>query len=114
MYAARSLLLGLVAGGAVLALVWRFSPRGSKTERPRPLGWVALAAGIVALVFTALVFAGVEAGFSIAGAAAAMVLVIGAIARRERHWPTWVGLGTGAAPVLFWVAFVAGELVYPH
>lgn len=114
MYAARALLLGLVAGGVVLALVWRFSPRGSKADRPRPLGWAALAAGSVALVCTALVFAGFEAGFSIAAAAAAMVLVIGAIARRERHWPTWVGLGTGAAPVLFWIAFVVGEVVYPH
>lgn len=114
MYAARALLLGLVAGGVVLALVWRFSPRGSATGGPRPLGWAALAAGVVALVCTALVFAGVQAGFSIAAAAAAAVLVIGAIARHERHWPTWVGLGTGAAPLLFWIVFVAGEVVYPH
>lgn len=114
MYAARSLLLGLVVGGVALALVWRFSPRGSKEDPPRPLGWAALAAGIVALACTALLFADLEAGFSIAAAAAAIVLVIGALVRRERHWPTWVGLGTGAAPVLFRVLFVAGEVLSPH
>jgi hypothetical protein len=43
-----------------------------------------------------------------------MAVSIGALVKRDRHWPTWVGLCVGALPALFWVAFMLGEVFGPR
>lgn len=53
---------------------------------------------------------------------AATVLVAGAgvwVALRElrhgtRSWPVWTGLVVSAVLLLLWLAFAAGELLFPH
>ena len=48
---------------------------------------------------------------SIACAAAAVIIGVGAVLRRDRRWPTWVGLAAGVIPAVFWIAFVVGNLL---
>ena len=48
---------------------------------------------------------------SIAFAFAALVVGLGNLMRRDRHWPTWVGLVAGLTPAVFWVAFAAGNIL---
>jgi hypothetical protein len=43
-----------------------------------------------------------------------MLLSIGALVRRDRRWPTWVGFGASMVPALFRIVFVAGEFTNPH
>jgi hypothetical protein len=94
------------------------SAKAALPAKPTPLGWTAYGAGILALGALVLMMAG--SGFRIAVqasiglTAAAMLLSIGALVRRDRRWPTWVGFGASMVPALFWIVFVAGEFTNPH
>lgn len=119
MQATIALVLGVAVGAIVLATVGRgITPQAGLPPRPTALGWCAFAFGILALAAAGLMMASVpvvaRAPISIALAVAAMVVGIGAMAKRDRHWPTWVGLGLGALPATFWVVFMLGEILGPR
>ena len=114
-----ALATGIVVGVFVLAVVIVVSRFGSAAGKPgpTPLGWLALAAGSLALAGLGLVFVkAVEIGplISIGLAVAAAIVCVGAIVKGDRHWPTWVGVGLAVVPVGFWIVFVVGEFLYPH
>lgn len=128
------MIIGVIGGVILGALVLMFAGRGILTQgappqKPTLLGWLAFALGVFALCVSALGLAlpaiatalgwdpsGVPSFplLSILSAVAAVTAGIGALAKRDRHWPTWVGLVTGAIPVLFWIAFIIAEIVSPH
>jgi hypothetical protein len=116
MQATIASIIGILAGIAVLVTVGHgiAAQAGSK---PTAIGWCAFAFGIVALAAGGLMIVRLIrfniAPLSIALAVASVVIAVGTLVKRDRHWPTWVGLGLGAIPFLFWVAFVVGELVGP-
>ena len=118
MQATIALVLGILAGTIVVAAVGRGITTQAGPPKPTALGWCAFTFGIVALVAAGLMMTRLVAlhiaPISIALAVASMVVAIGALVKRDRHWPTWVGLGLGAIPFLFWVAFVVAELVGPR
>ena len=120
MQATIALVLGILVGTIVVAAVGRgITTQAGPPPKPTALGWCASTFGIVALVAAGLMMTRLAAlhiaPISIALAVASMVVAIGALVKRDRHWPTWVGLGLGAIPFLFWVAFVVAELVgQPH
>ncbi len=114
-----SVVSGLAVGAVLLvALGHGLSAKGPGITGPTRLGWTACGAGVLALAAGVLMMSGSRpfpsAPVSIGLAVTAMVVSIGAAVRGDRHWPTWVGLGAGLAPTLFWILFVAGELVSPH
>jgi hypothetical protein len=118
MWASISFVVGIVVGSIALFAVGRaVTSAGGPSEKPTALGWCALGLGLAALLAGVLMMVGMpavsDARISIALMAAAMVVSVGAAIRRDRHWPTWVGLTAGAIPALFWVLFVGGELVGP-
>jgi len=118
MLATIAFVVGILAGTIVLIAVGRgITTQAGPPPKPTALGWCAFAFGIVALVAGGLMLTRLIrfsiAPLSIALAVASMVVVIGALVKRDRHWPTWVGLGLGAIPFLFWVAFLVAELVGP-
>jgi hypothetical protein len=118
MLASIAFVLGILIGTIVLTAVGRgITTQEGAPHQPTALGWCAFAFGIVALAAGGLMMSRLIrfniALLSIALAVASMVIAVGALVKRDRHWPTWVGLGLGAIPFLFWVAFVVGELVGP-
>jgi hypothetical protein len=119
MQAAFGVVFGIMIGAVVLATVGRgITARAAPRPGPTALGWCALAFGLLALAAIGLAMARVpvvgNARVSIELAAAAMVISIGAVVKRDRHWPTWVGFAVGAIPALFWVAFALGEVFGPR
>jgi len=118
MLATIALVLGILIGVIVLTAVGRgITTQAGPPPKPTALGWCVFTFGIVALAAGGLMMTRVIrfniAPLSIALAVASMVIAVGALVKRDRHWPTWVGLGLGAIPFLFWVAFLVGELVGP-
>lgn len=114
-----SLVTGLVVGAVVFFVLGRgMAAMAAPPAKPTTLGWAAYVTGVLAFASGLLIMFGSRvfssAPVSIALAAAAMVLGIGAFAKRDRHWPTWVALGAGLVSALFWIWFVAGEFVSPH
>jgi hypothetical protein len=104
-------LIGILLG----MLVVRFVP-------PNVLGWVVMGLGAVALVFiipglVAILIPG-DAAFSpaltIPLGVGSVVSGIGAVRKNYRTWPVWLGLALGSIPLLFWIAFFIGEILYPH
>lgn len=119
MQAGISLVVGITIGVIVLLLAGRgVSAADGRPQRPTALGWSALILGAVAAASTASMFTtmfeGLTPRISIAAAVAGAILAIGALVKRDRHWPTWVGLVASAVPALFWVAFAVGEVLFPH
>jgi hypothetical protein len=118
MIASMSFVVGVAIGGAMFAVLGRGIRRDAEPpQRPTVLGWCALAFGVIALVAVGLTFAKVSvlpgSAISIASAAAAVVVGVGALVKRDRHWPTWAALITGGVPAVFWIVFAAAELVGP-
>lgn len=106
---------GTIVGIILGVLVVRFAPQNV-------LGWVVLGLGAVALAFiipglVAILIPG-DAMFSpavtIPLGVGCVVSGIGAVRKNYRTWQVWLGLGLGAIPILFWVAFAIGEILYPH
>jgi hypothetical protein len=106
---------GTIVGILLGILVVRFVPENV-------LGWVVVALGAVALIFIipgliAILIPG-DAMFSpavtIPLGVGCLVSGIGAVCKNHRTWQVWLGLGFGAIPILFWISFAIGELLYPH
>jgi len=107
-------------GGTILGIIlgWlivRFVPQNI-------LGWVVLGLGLVALVFiipglVAILIPGdamFSPVFTIPLGVCCVVSGIAALLKKFRTWQVWLGLGLGSIPVLFWIAFILGEILFPH
>jgi hypothetical protein len=105
------ILIGIILG----MLVVRFVPQNA-------IGWVVIGLGAVALVFIipgllAILFPGdtmFSPALTIPLGVGSVVSGIGAMRKDNRTWQVWLGLGLGSVPVLFWLAFTIGEILYPH
>ena len=118
MQASIALVLGIAIGVVVLLVASRaVYGHAVVAGRATTIGWSALWLGLAALVAGALMMAKItpllDARTSIALTSAALVVGFGAVAKRDKHWPTWVGLTATAIPGLFWIFFVVAELVGP-
>ncbi|MBN1452078.1 MAG: hypothetical protein JW963_13765 [Anaerolineales bacterium] len=119
MLATVSFVFGILLAIIVLALARRQEAQVSGlASKPTGLGWWTFAFGLVAVTAFALAAWLTPAGnilglnlISIAFAFAAVLVGVGALMRRDRHWPTWVGLGAGLVPAVFWVAFAVGNIL---
>ncbi len=106
---------GTILGIILSLLVVRFVPQ-------RVLGWVVLCLGAAALVFIipgllAILVPGdtmISPAFSIPLGVCCVVCGMSALHKNNRTWQVWLGLGLGAVPVLFWIAFGIGELIYSY
>ncbi len=117
MGATRSFAFGILLAIVVLTVTRCREPQGGgQAPLPTTLGWCTLVFGLTAVMALALAWWGTPIGnipgsalelfnLSIALAAAAVLVGAGAFMRRDRYWPTWVGLVAGAA---FWITFAAG------
>jgi hypothetical protein len=109
------MIIGLVVGIVLGLLLVRFVPL-------KALGWVVLGLGAAALVFIIPVLVSIfipndnmfSAIFTIPLGAACVISGIGALRKNYRTWQVWLGLALGAIPIVFWIVFGIGELVYPH
>lgn len=122
------LVVGIGLGFALLKLLPVRPDPASPTARSSTLAWTALGLGSAALLMVAagllapllaetggLQFAvALPAVLSIVLAVAALTAALGALMKGDRHWPTWVALGIAVLPTLFWLAFLVGEIVFPH
>lgn len=107
MLASASLAFGILLAAIILAVTRRHEPQmGGPAPKPANLGWWTLAFGMIAITAFALAVWPI----SIAFAFAAVLVGVGTLKRHDRHWPTWVGLGTGLAPAIAWIAFAAGNI----
>lgn len=127
MFASVSFTFGIAfVSGVFLAIVILTMTRRDKTDagvpvqRPSTPGWWTLALGLIAATAFALTVwwpissNAVGRGLnliSIAFGFAAVLVGIGNLIRRDRHWPTWVGLLAGLIPAVFWIAFAAANLL---
>ena len=107
-FAAISFALGILLAIVILAVTRR--------GKPAAPGWWCFGFGLTAAIAFALTIwwpinsnaAGLGLNLiSIAFAFAAVTLGVGNLIRRDRHWPTWVGMIAGLMPALFWIAFTA-------
>jgi hypothetical protein len=109
------ILSGTIFGGIFGLLALRFVPQ-------KFLAWVALVAGVGALVFILPVFVTMfipgDVSFipvmSIPLALICLLTGIGIARQGDHRWQVWLGIALGAIPILFWLAFGLGELLYPH
>lgn len=124
--------LGLLVGIGLAFALLRLLPvrldAVSPTARPSALAWAALGLGSAALLMVAagllaplLAETGAfqfaiasPAVLSIVLAVAASIAAIGSLVKGDRHWPGWAALVIAALPTLFWLAFLAGEIAFPH
>ena len=106
---------GTIVGIILGMLVVRFVPL-------KVLGWVVVGLGAVALAFIipgliAILIPG-DAMFSpavtIPLSVGCVVSGIGAVRKNYRPWQVWLGLGLGIIPLLFWIVFAIGEILFPH
>lgn len=107
-----ALAVGLLIGG-LLAWQWgRRIDRSNPPRRPSTLAWVAMGLGIAAAAcFLLSVISGmfpavgwlIPTSFqtlALATGTSAVITAFTAVARRDRHWPTWVAIGAAAVPFL--------------
>jgi hypothetical protein len=122
MLAVASFAFGILLAIIVLAVTRREPEVSGPAPPSRYLGWYTLVFGLAAV--TAFVIglwvraSGNLSGMadwllnlSIALAFAAVWVGVGALRRRERHWPTWAGFVAGLAPAIFWIAYAAGNFL---
>ncbi|MBN2387859.1 MAG: hypothetical protein JXB85_12645 [Anaerolineales bacterium] len=121
MAASVSFVFGIVVAAILLAVTRRREAQaGEPALRPAALSWWTLSLGLIAGVAFALAAVLTPTGnspafllwnISIAAGVATAAAGIGAILRRDRRWPTWVGLAAGLAVAAFWFVFAAGNLL---
>jgi hypothetical protein len=121
MIATASFVFGILLATIVLAVAHRREPEvGGPASKPTTLGWWTLAFGLTAITAFAMAAWLTPGGnthglglwlISIAFAFAAVVVGVGTLMKRDRHWPTWVGLVAGLAPAVFWIAFAAAHIL---
>ena len=116
-YLLIALILGLGVAAGVLAV--RFAGRGlpagvgaGTSTKPSALGWCVLAFGLVPPLL--MFFVG-RAGSDVlpwiwAAGLAVLIAGVGAVVKRDRHWPTWAGLVLGVPVALFWALFALSYL----
>lgn len=121
MFASVSFVFGILLATIMLVVTRRGKPVGSgPAPKPTVLAWWTLAFGLTAAIAFALtiwwtitssfVGRGLNA-ISIAFAFAAVIIGVGTLVRRDRHWPTWIGIIAGLIPALFWAAFAAANIL---
>ena len=106
---------GIIIGIIIGVLVVRFVPQNA-------LGWVVVGLGAMALVFiipglVTILIPGdtmFSPAFTIPLGVGGLVSGLGAVRKNYRTWQVWLGLGLSLIPVLFWIAFAIGEILYPH
>ena len=109
------MLSGIIIGIILGVLVVKFVPNNL-------LGWVVSGLGTVAFFFIIPIFIAILTNsdttflpvVSIPLSIGCVISGIGAIRKNPHTWQVWFGLGLGAIPLLFWTAFVIGEILYPH
>jgi hypothetical protein len=119
--ASVSFVIGILLAVIVLAVAGRRAAEaGGPAPKPTTLGWCTLAFGLIAVAALAL---GAwlsprpnNSGMgpfliSIAFGFAAVLVGIGTLVKRDRHWPTWVGLVAGLVPAISWIIFAAGYII---
>jgi hypothetical protein len=105
--------LGVVAGFLAIFYGGRgLSGESGKPAKPTALGWCVLAFGLASLVLALMVTGGGSdrVTWTFAAGIATLIAGIGALVKRDRHWPTWTGLAIGGIPALFWALFALGHL----
>lgn len=107
-------------GGTILGILF-----GLLTPRfvsQKTLGWLVLGLGAVALALIIPVFISILIPFDL-GFFPVLTLPLGivclisgsgSIRNSYRPWQVLLGMGLGAIPILFWIVFGIGELLYPH
>ncbi len=120
MLATVSFVFGILLATIVLVVVRREPEVVGAAPKPTTLGWCTLAFGLTAITAFAVAMwltprsnnSGLGLNLiSITLAFAAVVIGVGNLIRRDRHWPTWVGLVAGLTPAVFWIAFAAGNIL---
>lgn len=121
MLATFSFVSGILLATIILVVIHRREPDVAEVApKPNPLGWCTLAFGLTAVTVFAVAVRSAPRGnnselglnlLSIAFAFAAVVVGIGNLRRRDRHWSTWAGLVAGLIPAVFWIAFAAGNIL---
>jgi hypothetical protein len=109
------MLSGIIIGIILGVLVVKFVPHNL-------LGWVVIGLGLLAFAFILPVFIAIlnHSGttflsiVSIPLSIGCVISGIGTLRKNHHTWQVWLGLGFGIIPLLFWIAFVIGELLYPH
>jgi hypothetical protein len=113
LYVLIGLLVGTILG--VLALVMT-------RQNAALTGWLVLGFGVIAFlaVLPSLfaVIRPVESAFnpvfSMIAGVASLVSGFGAVgSHRTRGWQVWAGIVLGAVPILFWLAFALGGVIFP-
>jgi hypothetical protein len=118
MLLAASLLGGIVLAAGVLATHRQVSRVIGPSQEITPLAWWTLAFGLVEIVTLGVGWllpmrvALWTSSVAFAFAGAAVVLGIVTLWRKDRHWPTWVGLVLGLAPAVFLCVFTAAYTFY--
>jgi hypothetical protein len=103
--------VGIVVGAIVLfALGRKVTVQAEPPAKATVLGWCALGLGIVALVATGLAMTNIplltHVRTYIGLAAAAIVVSVGAVVKRDRQWPSWVGLTAAAIAAGYWTVYL--------
>ena len=109
------MLSGIIIGIVLGVLVVQFVPHHS-------LGWVVIGLGLAAFVFITPVFIAMLTNsdttflpvVSIPLSIGCVISGVGAMRKNHHTWQGRLGLGLGTIPLLFWITFVIGELLYPH
>jgi len=108
--------LGVVVG--VLAVVPGGRQPAQGSAKPTALGWSVLGFGLITALLSALATWGQGGSEQLprifAGGVATLIAGIGAIVKRERHWPTWAGLAIGVCSAAFWGLFLVAFILKPQ
>lgn len=109
------MLIGIILGVILGLLIVRFAPRAI-------MDWLVAGLGLLAFIFILpvgyAIIAQTDTGFlpvaSIPLSIASVIPAISAIRKQQRPWQVWAGFALGLVPLLFWIVFAVGEVIYPH
>jgi hypothetical protein len=118
MLVAVSLLGGILLAASILATHRQASTVIGPSQKATPLAWWTLAFGLVEILtlgigwLLPMSIARWTSSVAFAFAGAAVVLGVVTLWRKDRHWPTWLGLVLGLAPAVFLCVFTAAYTFY--